>query len=399
MRVQQSFGVLRFTQDDKAYNERQPTPCPSKKGNWNCKFYTFARITIKEGDLKNRNFGLDAIRAFSIILVLLQHAGITINGFRIGSVGVEIFFVLSGFLIGGILVKEVKKENSPHTLWKFWVRRWFRILPLYYLILLIDFIFLDHSIKWNILYYVFFLQNNFYGIQYFDVSWSLVIEEWFYLFVPIFIMMLFHFFKNINYRLLGFSLFLVTEIVLRFLYVKIKHVGFDGIHGSPIFRLDSLFFGVIVAFMKQEIPTAYKFLQKGIVFFAGLVLLVGYVCYWYYISVPNPVINTSVFPRTVGFSVCSFAIVLLIPFIDTFREINQKRLFNKVIYNVVTYLSLFTYAIYLIHPFIFAQFIGKNLLGSHALNCLGAFGITFILAAIAYNFFEHPILKLRERFK
>ena len=60
--------------------------------------------------IKNRNFGLDVIRFFAIWLVLLQHGGFTIipnlQGLKIGGFGVEIFFVLSGYLIGGILIKK-----------------------------------------------------------------------------------------------------------------------------------------------------------------------------------------------------------------------------------------------------------------------------------------------------
>ena len=58
----------------------------------------------------NRNFGLDIIRAISIWMVLFDHLGINIPGLqpmRVGSIGVEFFFVLSGFLIGGILFKEI----------------------------------------------------------------------------------------------------------------------------------------------------------------------------------------------------------------------------------------------------------------------------------------------------
>ena len=69
----------------------------------------------------NRNFGLDFIRTIAIWLVLLQHAGVTVRGLapiKIGGVGVEIFFVLSGFLIGGILFKNLS-YNKPFftTFW------------------------------------------------------------------------------------------------------------------------------------------------------------------------------------------------------------------------------------------------------------------------------------------
>ncbi|MBL0328837.1 MAG: hypothetical protein IPP64_05320 [Bacteroidetes bacterium] len=64
-------------------------------------------MTINTTSSLNRNFGLDLIRVVAISLVLIAHAGITsVYGLKIGGLGVEIFFVLSGFLIGQILIRD-----------------------------------------------------------------------------------------------------------------------------------------------------------------------------------------------------------------------------------------------------------------------------------------------------
>ncbi len=203
-----------------------------------------------------RNFGLDILRAFSIWLVLLQHAGINIRGLaplKIGGIGVEIFFVLSGFLIGGILFREIDKGNSfVQTLKSFWIRRWMRILPLYYAVLLFKFTFIDHTIGFNILYYIFFLQNNFYGIQYLEVSWSLVIEEWFYLFTPIFLLVTTTLFKSDKKVFISMICIVICVIVLRTFYVFNGNVPYEGVNGNFPFRFDSLFLGVILAFIKHK---------------------------------------------------------------------------------------------------------------------------------------------------
>src|ERR1700742_3796245 len=85
-----------------------------------------------------RNYGLDILRAFAILFVLNVHSA---NCFKPDSRalrvltffnldGVMLFFVLSGFLIGGILIRQFEKERaSAKMLFTFWIRRWFRTLP------------------------------------------------------------------------------------------------------------------------------------------------------------------------------------------------------------------------------------------------------------------------------
>ena len=98
------------------------------------------KITISP----NRIYGLDILRAAAILFVVLLH-GCFITPDRISEKvgiflldGVSIFFVLSRFLIGGILIKILAKEKPNFTtLFGFWKRRWYRTLPNYYLLLFI----------------------------------------------------------------------------------------------------------------------------------------------------------------------------------------------------------------------------------------------------------------------
>ena len=100
----------------------------------------------------------------------------------LGSFGVEIFFVLSGFLIGQLIVKEVLRPPSAQGLVRFWVRRWFRTLPPYFLVLFLR-RFEGHPLHWKLFV---FLQNFDPPVAgSFPVSWSLAVEEWFYLLTPL----------------------------------------------------------------------------------------------------------------------------------------------------------------------------------------------------------------------
>jgi peptidoglycan/LPS O-acetylase OafA/YrhL len=352
--------------------------------------------------IKKRNFGLDVIRFFAIWLVLLQHGGYPLikglEGLKIGGFGVEVFFVLSGYLIGGILIKALEKENSLKSIWNFWVKRWFRILPVYYLMLAIKYFFFDDSVGVNILYYIFFLQNNFYGISFYSVTWSLVIEEWFYLLAPIFIFIVFKCFKSNKTRLINFCLFLLFILAIRLLYVYLYDVPYSGVNGNVPFRLDSLFIGVLLMFIKIKFNKFYFILAKLWVFIVSIIVLGSYLFFVASLPSNNSSINDLIFTRTIGFSFVSLFASLLIPFCEINLSIDKTKTAFNYLFNVVTYTSIFTYAIYLIHPLVFSVLIHTNpITTNYNINFIIAIVITYIFAAILYYGYESKWLKLRDK--
>jgi len=134
---------------------------------------------------------LDGLRGIAILLVLAHGFDViqTRGGpghdvdlvLDVGWIGVQLFFVLSGFLITGILLDT---RSSPHYFRKFWVRRALRIFPLYYGVLLVAALFGHGSI------YLWTYTNNFatafgHGDPTFPHFWSLAVEEQFYLLWPL----------------------------------------------------------------------------------------------------------------------------------------------------------------------------------------------------------------------
>ena len=132
-----------------------------------------------------RNFGLDLARALAITMVFLSHGVTALDTL---GVGVDLFFVLSGFLIGRIYLRaQADAHESPgtFTLGSFWSARWLRTLPPYLaalaLFALAQPIFHNNPVHPD---YLLFLQN-YLGMAGFGPSWSLCVEEHFYLALPL----------------------------------------------------------------------------------------------------------------------------------------------------------------------------------------------------------------------
>ena len=344
------------------------------------------------------------LRAVSIWLVLFQHGSISIvdglEGLKIGGVGVEVFFVLSGFLIGQILIRNLQRDNNFKSIVNFWIRRWFRILPLYYLMLMVKFFFIDDSIGGNILYYIFFLQNNFYGIQFYEVTWSLVIEEWFYITIPIFLFVAFKLSrKRVKTVVALFALFILFENIIRFIYVSKYNIPYSGVNGNVIFRLDSLFWGVLLAYVKVNFQYIYAKLSKVPVFIVAVLCFMGYIGFIKVLSGTSIGVDGYIIPRTIGFSVFPMIIAFMLPFVDSKSSFSQHTFFRKSFYYFITYTSLFTYAIYLVHPLVFESVLNDNPFGIGAgISFILAVVITYGIASILFKFYEDPFLKIRDKY-
>jgi len=345
----------------------------------------------------NRSFGLDLIRAIAIVLVLISHFVHKLE--VLGFWGVELFFVLSGFLIGQILWRNYEKQGdwTFKDISNFWYRRWWRTLPNYYLFLIVTILFayfMSKSIPhWKDLSsYLWFSQNlvshdgSFYG-----VSWSLCIEEFFYLLFPL---VLFIISKVINNKQKAFimtlSTFVISSIIIRG-YLAQNDVY--SIRTITLARLDSICYGVIIAFLQAMYVLNPK--VKRNMFMIGSCALFALITIIsiYKISFVQ-MINSQVLLLIVPISVA-----LLLPYSAVAKPTVAKLSF---INDSITNLSLWSYSIYLSHiPVLFTVYyltdkFRGNATGNLLSKILGL-SLTIIISALLFKYFETPITKMRPK--
>lgn len=349
----------------------------------------------------SRNFGLEVVRSIAIISVVTSHlkAFATTYDLRClgigGLLGVEIFFVLSGFLIGQIILRSLVKDSSINSLKKFYIRRWFRTLPLYYLMLFAQAAINNMIIpKRNFI----FLQNfNENALSFLAVSWSLSIEEWFYLLFPAILILFLNIFnKKIDKKNIFFiiSIFItLVSFILRLYIVAKFNPSWDyGVRKEVFLRMDSMMFGVILAGINVYYKDFYKKITSSkipmIVSFIGFITIgIVHMNYIYSNSLDN-----SLFARTIMFSFISLICMFFVAWMESSIFINNV-LSKWRISKIFIFFSSTSYAIYFVHWIILGPILNKF----HGLKgaCLLIF-ITLIVSWLLHILYEIPMMNLRD---
>ena len=360
--------------------------------------------------MKQRNFGLDILRASAILFVVFNHIcnyfitfpQSTLLGDIGGVLGVEIFFVLSGFLIGRILMKEFDVDINAIKIKKFYLRRWFRTLPLYYVllaILIIGTFLATQKPDFHLTHFVFLQNFSHEALNFFGVSWSLAIEEWFYLTLPI-LLFIGYKLKLLTKKSMFFLIFLVILIMIaRVLYViYVPSATFDDIRKSIVFRFDSLLIGVILAGIKLHANKLYTLIRKPI--FAGIsfVLMLALI-YKYTRLLDFGQLNTDFGAKAFGLIILSILIGIILTYFETSALINETIRKHLLLKEFVTWTSLLSYSIYLIHVSIFEIF--RSIFPPHPQSFIGlacALVVTTGVSYVLFRFIETPFMNLRNKF-
>jgi len=362
----------------------------------------------------SRIFGLDLMRSVAIIMVLLSHASgllleenhVLIHIFEfIGMHGVEVFFVLSGFLIGTILLKLLSKGNfSGKVILFFWVRRWFRTLPLYFLILILNIILIhntENRLSEGLWQFPFFVQNLLSKHPlFFSEAWSLSVEEYAYMFSPLIIWCVFKKYNNPQ------KAFFISTLVLTIIFMLTKVLFYlknineplsiafwdNNLKEVVIYRLDAIYYGFVIAYLHFYKGNWLKKNKYHLLILAGMSIIVNHVMFLQCISQEEQ----SFYLDVIFLPMNSIAICMILPFLYYI-----KKTFN-IINNIIYRISIYSYSIYLIH---FTFMIGLLKISYTVVTetfiqklcyVFVYLIMTFVISCIVYHVFEKPMTNLRD---
>jgi peptidoglycan/LPS O-acetylase OafA/YrhL len=363
-----------------------------------------------------RVFGLDLLRAAAILFVVYMHGAYELATVLPKSLvqlpimdGVSMFFVLSGFLIGGIILRAFDDSApGPRAVGRFWIRRWFRTLPNYFLVLsiLTAHLLATTEAGFSAVWRYFLFVQNFASSHppFFPEAWSLSIEEWFYIFLPLALLAMTRLGMRLQSAMLVFIVFTVTASLL-FRYCRLQELETINLfvwdaqfRKQVVTRLDSIIYGVLGAYVAHYHPGAWV-RRRGLLLAAGLALLLLHkvTMFFQMQALADHALYYSVF----SFVVVSLGTLLLLPWLS------QLQRGHGAFYRVVTLISLISYSMYLVHLSLVQRILvpwSLQLLPplSGSGQVIVHYGLywlyTVALSVLIYRYFELPAMNLRERF-
>ena len=341
---------------------------------------------------------IQGLRGIAVLLVLFYHLELPI--FKGGFIGVDIFFVISGYIITKIIVAEI--ENDTFSLKKFYERRIRRILPAYLVVssatLFISYLILMPSklidFTKSLISTLFFVSNIFftYSYNYFfegsDTSllhtWSLSVEEQFYILYPLLFLLFFTFLQKKYLKFFAISLFLIGILS----FVLSNYLVFNGYESLAFYNLPTrswqLILGALTLILEKkycpEKSTKMIIYPEFILFFSFLAILFSSFLMDKNVSHPSYITLVPVLSLS------------LIIFYSNFSRVFKKILTNKFL----GYIGDISYSLYLWH-FVIIFSLNEILINKSKIYVIFlSILLSFISAGLTYKYLENPFRDKRK---
>ena len=338
---------------------------------------------------------IDGLRAISVIAVVFYHIEIVFYDFKLfsgGFIGVDVFFVISGYLITSLILKEIYQTQN-FSLLNFYKRRSKRILPALFGMIIISIFFAwiyltpDNFEQYSnsIISSIFFFSNFFFyfeGLVYNAENsllkpllhtWSLSVEEQFYIFFPLLLIFLFKFLKKDFFQFF-LILFILSFSISVFTSMNNPSLSFF----STISRIWEFLAGSFLA-LRETKNKIFKNRYENILSFSGLTLI----------------ILSFIFFNNNTFHPSYLTLVPIIGAVLVIISSDPKTFVNKILSSFIfVRIGLISYSLYLWHfpVFAFARNRGKDLSDFDKIELLG---ITIVLSLLSYFLIEKPFRNKR----
>ena len=362
-----------------------------------------ARSVVAIEGVQGRRIGLDLLRAVAVGCVVVAH-GLPLlfpswNSERAifrwfvsaGDVGVDIFFALSGYLIGAILLRGLPRFGHWDAVRRFWARRWLRTLPAAYVSAVVVWLIAAPRDVTGYLQSIFFVATLNPAVLPSEMGfwWSLGAEEAFYLLFPLVLLPLIRLLPGIRAYMVALSLIGLSAFAVRTVLALALPADIAGNVSYAIYaRLDSLLWGVLIAVLRVRRADWYAWLGAhgapiGLVCAAvGVMLLV---------DAPRWLVASIV----LGHTAMTVGAALLIPALERWQTLGGPRRDW-----VVRAVALISYSLYLYHSMweqrVHLWFGSATTWSEWVRNVAVYLGGAVILATLSYRFVEVPVLRWRD---
>ena len=345
---------------------------------------------------------LDGVRAIAILTVMAYHlqwlvpeiGNFTSGGF----LGVDIFFVLSGFLITSVLLKEQDRFGSI-SLKNFFIRRFLRLAPAFWAFLVVLYFCAEYVLPADASRVVYGGNNFLYAFLYLtnwhvaagavagnlNHTWSLAIEEQFYLLWSVVLCLAF--IKKLRRsQIAGLTILILSILTFIRIYRAVSGEEIRTLYYSTESRIDGLLFGCVASmfYCWKLVPDAF-FASRGVLYSALALFLISLAIFFRF-----DYTDISLYCGPLSVFECSVAVMILW-LVSGPRAILHTLLEAKP----MIWIGNISYALYLWHYAVFE--FAKGTFRWAGLQIGFAIAISFVIASASYYLIEKPFLKLKDR--
>lgn len=348
--------------------------------------------------------GIDSLRAVAILFVCFHHYFNQSYAEKIllGNAGVDIFFVISGFLITGILLHYKKTTSLAIGLKTFYLRRALRVFPLYYF-----YIAIVGALLWRQLNPESFASLMLYFVNFYRIAddtklpypflhfWSLSVEEQFYLLWPAFILVIDRRFLKpiilgIIFTSIAFSL--LAPVVLHMPLAPYMHL---------VSCMQALALGGLLALLKREKSRSLTAVNKNAAALITLSVLGFIACLVTYRDHLFMFTFLRTFASIAAFVAITIIVAKPLPAKSTWRTLYNRFLSNRIL----QFIGKISYGIYVYHIIVqyllgpvIASFVKAGTWAFYGVTCTVFMAVTIFISYLSFRYVESPINRLKKRF-